>query len=73
MNNLKKIRLSQNLTMMELSEKLGISIRLYMNYEHDKNLPNVRRAIKIAQALNSTVEECFAEVEEINNESTITE
>ena len=42
----------------ELSQKTGISVNTLINYinNHDA-LPNIHSAVKIAQALNTTVEE----------------
>ena len=46
-------------TQAQVAKEVGISEQMYQRYEHDKNTPNVRTAIRIARALNSTVEDLF--------------
>lgn len=60
-NNLKTQREKMDLTQVQVARKVQISESAYQNYEAGKRLPNVRTAIKIAQALNSTVEKLFKE------------
>lgn len=59
MNRLKEFRKANHLSQKAISDKLGINIRLYQYYESDEREPAVRTAIRIAQALNTTVEELF--------------
>ena len=46
-------------TQAQVAKETGISEAQYQNIEYDKNEPRVRTAIRIAQALNSTVEALF--------------
>lgn len=62
---LKKVRKGTGLTQMEVAKKANVSIRGYQNYEAGIRVPNVRTAILIAQALNSSVEECFGNLNDI--------
>lgn len=56
---LRKHRESQKLTQKDVAEKAGITERGYQNYELGLRKPNVDTAIRIADALNSSVEELF--------------
>ncbi len=60
MNNLKKIRNKAGLTQMYLSSLININVRSYQSIELGKSLPRVDRALAIAKALNTTVEELFS-------------
>lgn len=57
--NLIKSRNNAMLTQTELSEKVGISIRAYKLYESGERFPRVDIALKLAQVLNTTVEQLF--------------
>lgn len=46
-------------TQAQVANETGISELSYQRYEYDKREPGVRTAIRIAKALNSTVEELF--------------
>lgn len=46
-------------TQAQVAKQVGISEASYQNYEYDKREPGVRTAIRIARALDSTVEELF--------------
>ncbi|MBR4322694.1 helix-turn-helix domain-containing protein [Treponema sp.] len=55
--NLKEELKFQDIKQKELSEKTGISVNTLRNYINDHNaLPNIYSAVKIAKALNTTVE-----------------
>lgn len=56
--NLREEMNFQDIKIKELSEKTGISVNTLRNYinNHDA-LPNIYSAVKIARALNTTVEE----------------
>lgn len=55
--NLKRIRKSKGLSQKELAEKLGVSQPSYAQYERGTRNPKIETLNKIAQALNTTVEE----------------
>lgn len=59
MNNLKNARLAAGLTQRQVAEKLGIRESAYQNYETGRTLPNVIAALKIADVLNSRVENLY--------------
>ncbi len=55
--NLREELKFQDIKQKELSEKTGISVNTLRNYINDHNaLPNIYSAVKIAQALETTVE-----------------
>ena len=46
-------------TQAQVAKEVGIAERLYQSYEYDRNEPGVRTAIRIARAVDSSVEEIF--------------
>jgi transcriptional regulator with XRE-family HTH domain len=46
-------------TQAQIAKEANVGERLYQDYEYDKREPGVRTAIRIARALDSTVEELF--------------
>lgn len=46
-------------TQAQVAKEIGIAEAVYQRYEYDKSEPGVRTAIRIAKALNSTVEQLF--------------
>ena len=56
---LKEKRQSLGLTQLQVAQMVGLSETAYQRYEYGKNEPSVGTAIKIAHALNATVEELF--------------
>ena len=59
MNNLKKRREELNLTQKQVADNAQIGLRLYQYYECENRVPSVLIAIKLADALKSTVEKLF--------------
>ena len=59
MNNLKKTRQLKNSTQKKVSSNAKITERAYQSYEYGDREPKVRTAIRIAKALNTTVEELW--------------
>ena len=55
-NNLKKIRLDNDLTQEELAKKINTSRSNIANYENDKNMPSVDILEKMSKALNRSVD-----------------
>lgn len=49
------------LTQQEVAMEAKTSIRAYQNYENNKRIPIATTAIRIAKALDTTVEELFSE------------
>ncbi len=62
MSKLKERREALGLTQRQVAEKIGIAERAYQRYEYDKRQPCVGTALKIALALNTTVEELYSNV-----------
>ena len=56
---LRVAREKAKLTQKQVAKKADIAERLYQDYEYDKCEPAVRTAIRIAKALQTTVEEIF--------------
>ena len=56
---LKAAREASGKTQAQVAKEAQIAERLYQDYEYDKREPGVRTAIRIARALNSTVEALF--------------
>lgn len=60
MNNIRKRRLELGLTQQQLCEQAGLSSASHVSsFELGKSTPYVPAAIRIARALNTTVEELF--------------
>ena len=58
---LREARENAGLTQWQVADKSGVSEVSYQRYEYNMRIPNVRTAIRIATALNSTVEDLFKE------------
>lgn len=52
-------RKSKKFTQRKMAEKLGISLSFYIKIEQDKRNPGLELAQKIAELLDSTVDELF--------------
>ena len=48
---LKEIREASGKTQAEIAKETGVTVRAYQKYEHGEQRPNVRTAIRIADAL----------------------
>ena len=48
---LKEIREAPGKTQAEIAKETGVTVRAYQKYEHGEQRPNVRTAIRIADAL----------------------
>jgi len=58
-NKLKEKRLALGLTQAEVAEKVGIAESAYQRYEYGR-IPNAQTAVKIARALDTTVENLYS-------------
>lgn len=56
---LRAAREASGKTQSQVAELAEIAERMYQDYEYDKREPGVRTAIRIAQALDTTVEQLF--------------
>ena len=53
---LEKLRITHNLTQVEVAERLGLAKMTYHNYETGRNEPNIKTLIKIADFYNITID-----------------
>jgi len=51
-NNLRNLRLNANLTLMKLSEKLGVSYNAIVRYEHNRCNPSINVIYRYTQIFN---------------------
>ena len=58
-NFLKSRRIAINLTQKQVADLVDLAESAYQRYERGERTPNVFMAIRIAKALNTTVEELF--------------
>jgi len=63
-----RARKNVNLTQEKAATKIGVTLRVYQRYETDECVPNVKRAMKIAEVFHTTVEELFS-MNDFNNNS----
>lgn len=59
MNRMKEIRERQNVSVLELSRKTGISERYLRFIENGSKTPSMKTAYIIAQSLNSSIDAVF--------------
>ena len=57
---LKERREQLNLTQKDVAKAVGIAESAYQRYERGVRIPNARTAIKVARALNTTVESLYS-------------
>lgn len=62
---LRAAREASGKTQAQVAREAGVSEIAYQMYEYGKREPGARTAIRIAEALNSTVEELFKESESV--------
>lgn len=60
-NAIKRARLIEGLTQMELAQKLGVSAVSVCKWETGKTFPSSKRLKRVAEALNTTVSELLKE------------
>ncbi|MBE6084731.1 MAG: helix-turn-helix transcriptional regulator [Selenomonas ruminantium] len=56
---IKDLRLANGLTQKELAEIAGVTVICYQHYEYGKRVPDARIAVRIANALHTTVEQLW--------------
>ena len=56
---LRAAREASGKTQAQVAKEADVAERMYQEYEYDKSEPGVRTAIRIAKAVNSSVEELF--------------
>lgn len=62
-NNIKQFRLEKKLSQQATANACGIGIRIFQYYESGEKIPTAYVALRIARALDTTVEELFPEEE----------
>lgn len=63
-NNLSSRRKELKLTQAQIANAIGVSESYYQSYEYGAHIPSVYVALRIARALDTTVEELFPIEEE---------
>ena len=63
-NNLSSRRKELKLTQVQIANAIGVSESHYQSYEYGAHIPSVYVALRIARALDTTVEELFPIEEE---------
>lgn len=58
-NNLRKIRRLKDLSQEELAQMIGMSRTYLSDIENDKRTPSVKTSLKLADALQTSVEDIF--------------
>jgi putative transcriptional regulator len=58
-NNLKECRIANNLTQVDLAEMVNVSRQTIISIETARYIPSVLLSIKLAKALQKSVEELF--------------
>ena len=56
---LRAAREASGKTQAQVAKEVGLSEQMYQRYEYNKCKPRVQTAIRIARALNTTVEKLF--------------
>ena len=66
LNNLKKARLSRNMTQDELAHILGITVRTYQYIEHGQRKPPYDVILKLQELFNSDISNLLSESSDID-------
>ena len=56
---IKELRIAAGLTQKELAAIAGVTVACYQKYEYGTRIPDAKTAIKIADALKTTVEQLW--------------
>lgn len=59
MNKIKEYRKKKKISQSELANKMNVKQNTISQWESDKKVPSVKKAIKLAELLNTTVEELY--------------
>lgn len=59
MNRIKEFRTRKKLSQLELAKKMNVKQNTISEWENDRRLPNIRKAIKLAEILNTTIENLY--------------
>jgi transcriptional regulator with XRE-family HTH domain len=58
-NCIKKHRVENKLTQEQLAEKTNLTLRAFQSYERGERTPDAHTILRIAKALNTTVEKLY--------------
>lgn len=67
-NNLKKLRIDENLTQEELAQKINTSRSNIANYENNKNMPSIDILYKLSQLFECSIDYLLGKSETRNSE-----
>ena len=59
MNRIKEFRKNKNLSQSDISKMMKVNQSTYSQWETGQRFPNVKRAIQIAEILETTVENLY--------------
>lgn len=59
MNRIKEFRTRKKLSQLELAKKMNVKQNTISEWENDRRVPNIRKAIKLAEMLDTTVEKLY--------------
>ncbi len=59
MNRIREFRKKKKLSQMELAKQMNIKQNTISEWENDRKIPNVRKAMKLAEMLDTTVENLY--------------
>ena len=59
MNKIKEFRKKKNISQSDISKMMKVNQSTYSQWETGQRLPNVKRAIQIAEILETTVESLY--------------
>ncbi len=68
--NLKTLRRKAGLTQSEISAAIGVAQNTISNWENGERMPSTNMLPKIAEILNCTIDELFADTDECNGGET---
>ena len=63
MNNLKKVRLSRNITQDELAHTIGITVRTYQYIEHGQRKPSYEVILKLQDIFKCDINRLLSEAD----------
>lgn len=59
MNRIKEFRTRKKLSQLELAKKMNVKQNTISEWENDRRASNIRKAIKLAEILDTTVEQLY--------------
>lgn len=59
MNRIKEFRTKRGLRQKDVAKMIGVSVPSISYYERGKKKPSINNALKIAQVLDTTIEDLF--------------